>query len=361
MSKDNRRQRFGSGRIPDNSATKESQMPTIGIDARYMNNELFHDLKDIKAGGQRANRNREDGTPFNWQQARMFDTASNENDSTDAKSDEPEWANCGPISKNDIIELHGFDGPIDDDKHSELGTADIKASDMLLARSTPSKVKATQSSKVDEYFNFEEFLKLDLPATVSGSRDSDTGGESRFTQWFGRNNSPSRNRLNNSAFVDGKSKANGGTGHFFNSHQKSNLKKMQSFANLANASKFRSVEELEANMCPSQGKVNTCKPLSDAMSFQAMLNRSVMQSLQQKPNANFNPAQVNFLLNLINRNAEELYQQRLTKSVAMQRPDAQLMLHRLVNGELTQFHILQQINNPTVHQRDRETFVAVLK
>lgn len=358
--KDNRRQRFGSGRIPDNCGMKEMRMQPIGIDVRYMNNELFRDLKDTRGNRGR----RDDNMPFNWNQVKGYETASSENDNTDAKSDEPEWAHCGPISKNDIIELHGFDGPIDDDKHSENSSTDVK-SDALLARSTPSKSKASHSGKLDEYFNFEEFLKLDMPQTVSGGARDNDAGESRFQQWFGRPNSPNRSKSTGIGFYDTKGKPhNAPAGQHLNWQQRANLKKMQSYSNLANASKFRSVEELEANMCPNQPpKAGPSKTAhADPNNFQNMLNRSAAQSMQQKNAANaFNPAQVNFLLNLINRNAEELYQQRLSKSAALQRPDAQLLIHRLVNSEITQFHILQQMSSPTIHQRDRETLVAVLK
>lgn len=84
----NNRRRIGSGRIVD--STRENLFP-IGMDARYMRNKLFkEDGKSVKG----------------WKSA--FDQHWNNNsetvkhaaeiDNTDAKSDEPEWANCGPIS-----------------------------------------------------------------------------------------------------------------------------------------------------------------------------------------------------------------------------------------------------------------------
>lgn len=81
------RRRIGSGRIVDSS--RENLYP-IGMDARYMRNKLFKD------DGKTA-KNWKSGNDFDWKQLEPphHDT---DNDNTDAKSDEPEWANCGPIS-----------------------------------------------------------------------------------------------------------------------------------------------------------------------------------------------------------------------------------------------------------------------
>lgn len=81
----NNRRRIGSGRIVD--STRENLFP-IGMDARYMRNKLFkEDGKSLKSS--------KSGIDLHWN-----DSANHpaDIDNIDAKSDEPEWANCGPIS-----------------------------------------------------------------------------------------------------------------------------------------------------------------------------------------------------------------------------------------------------------------------
>lgn len=251
--------------------------------------------------------------------------------------------------KHDIIELHGFDGPEDDDTQKSDGTSVSPP-----ARSTPSKNGAKKSVKMDDHFNFEEFLKLDLPPSVNCSRDLGAG-ESRFSQWFGRDKMP------HSAKFPGNSYESKSTQQFFDYHQKANQKKMNA------PNKLRSVDELEADWYPGQAQAqpqSQPKPKEqkdqtmDVNTIRMMLTQLATQSVHQKQRS-MTSAQSNFLLGLINKSAENLYQYRLSQNALMKRPDAQLLLHRLVNGEITQFHILQQISNPTLHQRDRETLLAV--
>ncbi|XP_031640698.1 uncharacterized protein LOC116352330 [Contarinia nasturtii] len=323
------RRRIGSGRIVDNFNAQDN-VYAIGMDVRYMRNKLFkEDGKVVK----------------NWKHSEMVNQTS-DTDNADSKSDEPEWANCGPISKHDIIELHGFDGPEDEDtQKSESVSVSPPA-----RNSTPSKTGSMKSANNDEHFNFEDFLKLDLPPSVNCSRDLGTG-ESRFSQWFGRDKPtyPSGKFTAGTNTFDTKS-----TQQFFDYHQKANQKK----TNVPN--KLRSVDELEADWCPpNQAKQQEQNgQQTDINAIRMMLNQLATSTVCQKQNS-MNAAQTNFLLNLINKSAETLYQHRLSQNATMKRPDAQLLLHRLVNGEITQYHILQQIGNPTVHQHDRETFLAV--
>lgn len=255
--------------------------------------------------------------------------------------------------KHDIIELHGFDGPEDDDTQKSDGASVSPP----VSRSTPSKTGAKKSVKMDDHFNFEEFLKLDLPPSVNCSRDLGAG-ESRFSQWFGRDKPP------HSAKYPGNSYESKSAQQFFDYHQKANQKKM-------NAPKLRSVDELEADWYPGQAQAQPqpqsqshAKPKEqkaqtmDVNTIRMMLTQLATQSVLQKQRS-MTAAQSNFLHGLINKSAENLYQYRLSQNALMKRPDAQLLLHRLVNGEITQFHILQQISNPTLHQRDRETLLAV--
>lgn len=245
--------------------------------------------------------------------------------------------------KHDIIELHGFDGPEDDETEKSESTSVSPP-----ARSTPSKGGSNKKPvKTDDHFNFEDFLKLDLPPSVNCSRDFSTG-ESRFSQWFGRDKLAHPNKFAGNAY---ETKT---TQQLFDYHQKVNQKKMNG------PNKVRSVNELEANWCPGQAKPTQPKsPVpTDVDAIRMMLNQLAASTAYQKQRT-MNTAQSSFLLGLINKGAENLYQYRLTQNAIMKRPDAQLLLHRLINGEITQFHILQQIGNPTLHQRDRETLLAV--
>ncbi|XP_055313371.1 uncharacterized protein LOC129574863 isoform X2 [Sitodiplosis mosellana] len=340
----NHRRRIGSGRIPDQNFTAPDNAYAIGMDVRYMRNKLFkEDGKVVK--------NWKSGNDLHWNFSQMAKQAS-DFDNADAKSDEPEWANCGPISKHDIIELHGFDGPEEDD----TSKSENDPTPPPQRNSTPSKSSQKKTVK-DDHFNFEDFLKLDLPPSVNCSRDLGAG-ESRFSQWFGRDKlSHSNGKFAGNAY-EGKT-----TQQFFDYHQKSNQKKMNA------PNKLRSVNELEADWCPPQtlhqAKVKEQKPQPtqaapqpDINAIRMMLNQLAAATVSPAQRS-MNSAQSNFLLSLINKGAENLYQYRLSQNAIMERPDAQLMLHRLVNGELTQFHILQQINNPNIHQRDRDTLLAV--
>lgn len=226
--------------------------------------------------------------------------------------------------------------------------------------STPSKSSQKKTVK-DDHFNFEDFLKLDLPPTVNCSRDVNAG-ESRFSQWFGRDKqSHSNGKFAGNAY-EGKTPQ-----QFFDYHQKANQKKMNA------PNKLRSVNELEADWCPPPSMAHQTKnreqksqPMAqqqqaqqaDLNTIRTMLSQ-LAAALPAQQQRSMNSAQSNFLLSLINKSAENLYQYRLSQNAIMERPDAQLLLHRLINGETTQLHILQHLNNPGLHQRDRETMLAV--
>lgn len=247
------------------------------------------------------------------------------------------------------MELHGFDGPQEDDSpNSEIATALPPQ-----RNSTPSKPSQKKTVK-DDHFNFEDFLKLDLPPSVNCSRDLGTG-ESRFSQWFGRD----KLSQSNGKFAGGNAHEGKTAQQFFDYHQKANQKKMNA------PNKLRSVNELEADWYPShppkakEQKISPPAQQPDINAIRTMLNQLAAATVLPAAQRSMNPAQSSFLLSLINKGAENLYQYRLSQNAIMERPDAQLLLHRLVNGEITQFHILQQINNPAIHQRDRETLLAV--
>lgn len=80
------RRRIGSGRIVDSG--RDYSHP-IGMDVRYMRNKLFkEDGKTVK--------NWKSGIDINWNNSEPGHHET-DTDNMDAKSDEPEWANCGPI------------------------------------------------------------------------------------------------------------------------------------------------------------------------------------------------------------------------------------------------------------------------
>lgn len=246
--------------------------------------------------------------------------------------------------------MHGFDGPEEDDTLKSDGTSVSPP-----ARSTPSKNAAKKNVKSDDHFNFEEFLKLDLPPSVSCARDPGTG-ESRFSQWFGLD------KLSHAAKYPNQTYESKSAQQLFDYHQKVNQKKMNA------PNKFRSVDELEADWYP--GQVNgqsqpQPQPQSQSQpkpkpkeqqKGQTMDDNAIQTIIAQL--ATQKQRQANFLLGLINKSAD-LHQHRMKQSAILSSPDAQQLLHQLVNRQITQFHLLHQISSPTLHQRDRETLLAV--
>lgn len=84
------RRRIGSGRIPDQNFTAQDNLYAIGMDVRYMRNKLFKEDGKMVKSWKTVN-------DLHWNNTEMANHAS-DIDNADAKSDEPEWANCGPIS-----------------------------------------------------------------------------------------------------------------------------------------------------------------------------------------------------------------------------------------------------------------------
>lgn len=355
---ENRRRRIGSGRIATDSLTENNNNNFLaGLDSRYMLNELFKDNgKGVAKSRDNHQKEWTNSGTFDWSSTKSVHSYHNhhqKNSDSTMNSDEPEWANCGPISKHDIIELHGFDGPEKDDdaKTNDNGTDGASSSGASPpARSTPSKeMKKPKNDgfKSDDCFNFDDFLKLDLPTMATAdARNLPQNKESRFTQWFGREGPANQAKMPSSFEMQ----------QFLDYQQKVNFKKWS--AGTAQ-SKFRSVGELEADWCLNKSQNEAKQP--DLNAFRSMLNQIAKSSVHQTAQS-LQSGQ--YLLNLINNNknpaSENVYQQQMAQNLAMKRPDAQLLLHRLVNCEISQYHLLQQINNPNVHARDRETLIAVL-
>lgn len=84
------RRRIGSGRILDQNFTAQENISAVGMDVRYMRNKLFKDDGKIV-------KNWKSSKEMHWNHSDVG-TQATDIDNADAKSDEPEWANCGPIS-----------------------------------------------------------------------------------------------------------------------------------------------------------------------------------------------------------------------------------------------------------------------
>lgn len=84
------RRRIGSGRIPESNYDARENIYAIGMDARYMCDKLFKADEKVVKNWKSCNDTKRNHTDSSSQ--------ADDNDNADAKSDEPEWANCGPIS-----------------------------------------------------------------------------------------------------------------------------------------------------------------------------------------------------------------------------------------------------------------------
>lgn len=353
-----RRQRVGSGRITENlcqggglwnNGYRHSGSGTdkdvafhlnYGIEHRHSTNDFF-DKRHATAptNAQSVNRNHKaaDGA---WTDAYEWNKENNRFPQIPSResSAEPEWVSCGPTSKHDIIELHGFDGPnADADDNGKLKDVNASTTNSPPARSTPTKSKKYHEmpAKSDEHFNFEDFFKLDLPSGNHAAKGPGTGGESRFTQWFRRDSPPKKNATGFDAnsgkahHMAGQSFAS--TEQFIDLMHKTHGKKIES--NLkASSAKFRSVEELEAELvAPTAAnhaqqmhrqRQEQTKAANDLIDFRKLLTQMEQQILMQQQQ-----------------------QQNQHKANIVQ-----------------QLYLLQQMNNTsqTQRERERETLMALL-
>lgn len=343
---DNRRRRFGSGRFVESNFTYNQANQY----SDYFQAKKHNDFDQLNANP--PNRGGRDGYWFH---------RDNDHTKSDAHEEEPEWVSCGPTSKHDVIELHGFDGAshenvsMNDGKKKDSDGKSIHSSPSHTnasppARSTPAKWKkdADEPAKEDEYFNFEDFLKLELPHAGHISKENDLvagsgngNGESRFQRWFRRDSPPQKSsRVQNSCTSE----------HFFEMMQK---KKLPAISNLVSTStKFRSVEELEAGIAQRKPQPNT--PVNEFETFRKLLNQ---MSNQNNDHNRGNPINI---YELINRNSQELLQYQIAQQLVLKRPDAQMLLQRLTNGEINQLHLLAMLCNVNTTQYDRDTLIAVI-
>lgn len=363
----NNRRRIGSGRIIDSVPHNAFNQFVHRSGSRFYNQPTSHENNRNYGNENRFNY----GSDNKWRSTHSFDMHESskkhhDDGRSDGGDDEPEWMKCGPISKHDVIELHGFDGPQDDDSHTDHKKRDSDAKSTQSvnslqtnvcsppARSTPTKAKQTNESgaKGNDYFNFEDFLKMDLPSNGNAAKEINFGGESRFTRWFHRENSPKGNPLMSNPCT---------TEQFFELMQKSNGKNAMPPppTNLTSSSvKFRSVEELEADWVPPNHQSAQSRPPkknNGGVAFRKMLNQ--MNSSNQTDHGQGTPINI---FDLINRNAQELLQYQLAQQIILKRPEAQILLQRLANNEISKLHILQLLSNPNTNVRDRETLVAVI-
>lgn len=336
-----RRQRFGSGRITENlynggglwnngyrhsGSGKEKDVAfhlNYGVDYRGMNNDFFDKRHPVASNlAHNADRNnqvnggeRSDAYEWNKENNRFPQIPSRES------STEPEWVSCGPTSKHDVIELHGFEGPhADTDDHGKLKEAGSGAANSPPARSTPTKAKKNHEMPVkgDEHFNFEDFCKLELPSGNPMARGPGSSGESRFTQWFRRDSPPKKNAI---GFDANTGKVHGSVGQSFASTEqfidlmhKTHGKKIDSNL-MASSAKFRSVEELEAELVPPAAAVGHAQQMSrqrqeqtkaanDLIEFRKLLTQMeqqiILQQHQQQQQNKANIVQQLYLLQQMN-------------------------------------------------------------
>lgn len=341
-----RRQRVGSGRITENSynggglwnngyrhsGTGNDKDVAFhlnyGVDYRGMNNDFFDKRHPVAANlAYNADRNhhvggeRSDAYEWNKENNRFPQIPSRES------STEPEWVSCGPTSKHDVIELHGFDGPhADTDDNGKLKEAGSSAANSPPARSTPTKAKKNHEIPVrsDEHFNFEDFFKLELPSGNPMAKGPGSSGESRFTQWFRRDSPPKKNAT---GFDANMGKVHGSAGQSFASTEqfidlmhKTHGKKIDSNL-MASSAKFRSVEELEAELvAPSAAnhaqqmnrqRQEQTKAANDLIEFRKLLTQMeqqiILQQQQQQQQNKANIVQQLYLLQQMNKTS---YSQR---------------------------------------------------
>lgn len=267
---------------------------------------------------------------------------------------------AGPISQDDVMELGGFQDNIGDmdvgDKYKSSSKENMAAGSgrgTPPVNSTPTKMDASslgrhlhngngQKHVTNENFNFEDFLKLDL----NGHGSRETGKcESRFTRWF-RKDSPSKHSKTASDMTD---TAFTSADQFFELMQKS--KKVPS--NLVGmSSQFRSVEDLEADICVPNGgfHANNATAASDMAAMRMMNQFNMAQNAQKQVT----------LQDIMNKNAYDLFQMQLAQEQILRRPDAQQILQRLTRNEISLWHVLQLLGNPNITPYDRDSLMAVI-
>lgn len=116
-------------------------------------------------------------------------------------TDEPEWMNCGPTSRLDVIELRGFESDGDDEaksKETSTTTATSSENSPPPARSTPSKEQQGNSdgaghcpdTSIDDKnddpkldFNFD-FLTDESMTSILGQEKSASEKSSKGHVWF---------------------------------------------------------------------------------------------------------------------------------------------------------------------------------
>lgn len=359
---DNRRRRYGSGRfVESNFSYNQQYSDYFQPNGTKKTNDYRHSYNESSNKGYRDH---------------LLLTRENDRTRSEGGEEEPEWLSCGPTSKHDVIELHGFDGA----SQESLSLSETKKKDCdgksvqshttspsntnasPPARSTPAKFRKPSEDPVrgDEYFNFEDFLKLDFPNGHHHAKETELGGgsgngngngESRFQRWFRRESPPQKNtRMQNPCTSE----------HFFEMMQKNQNRKMPPASNLmATSSKFRSVEELEAKIVapagglPKKQQQQQQKQMNDLETFRKLLG----QMSSQNDHNRGNPINI---FDLINRNSQEILQYQIAQQMVLKRPEAQILLQRLGNNEINQLHLLHLLLNPNTSQYDRDTLTAVV-
>lgn len=148
-----------------------------------------------------------------------YDRHDNRRRYNNDRDEEPEWFSGGPTSQHDVIELRGFEDPIDDEITIEAPTkqkppikvktikddVEVKADEKIEAVTTPPPIQSNdtnnndskQSVKNDPDFNFEDFLNLNSLNEIFDDEKSGPQPEavgSRFSRWF-RPDSPAKTKI----------------------------------------------------------------------------------------------------------------------------------------------------------------------
>lgn len=127
------------------------------------------------------------------------------------RDEEPEWFSGGPTSQHDVIELRGFEDPIDDEptpvvpaktkqkiKTTKIDETEMKNDDDQQQSSSPPPPNDTnnndsknQKKSSDDDFNFEDFLNLN---SLNEIFDDEQQSAPRFSRWF-RPDSPTKQKI----------------------------------------------------------------------------------------------------------------------------------------------------------------------
>lgn len=180
---------------PRNSSSSSSSFERSERRNNYRDNNF--EKESSSSSSSRRDYDRSSAPPRSYNSSGQSRYNDRRRQYNDGKDDEPEWFSGGPTSQHDTIELHGFDGPVEEEKKSssskernkESKVADLQPFEAIEEEEKPlpapvAKKNDTNNNKdadngqksgelgdvlgnklTDDGFNFEEFLNLD---SISG-------------------------------------------------------------------------------------------------------------------------------------------------------------------------------------------------